>query len=305
MKTARRMKTRRIEFKNARDVRVFGQQAVVLDDAGFHLIDADLKSVSLIARRKISVQALSLSRERLAISYDIGGLCRIMDVSAEQATEVGRFDKAKNVQISPDGHWVACQRGDELQVFDIRNRFEIPSIREKMPTDRVDYQWLGTENPRLLSVSQADDGGLTWKEIDPQQGQIGKSKLKLPAACGVTGDLDNFAFSPVTKKYLALTTHEGSTAQFVLWAISPDEEPRRLGQEQGLRTAALNPVSVSFSEIDQPDIDRIGTRMAILTDNVDATGNQTPKTTKLYLLSRRLVAPARPGGRNPKALPCV
>ena len=79
------MKRRRLTFANARDVRVFGDEAIVLDDNGFHLVDADLENEILIAQRKISAQALSLSNDRLAISYDIGGLCRIMDVSAEPA----------------------------------------------------------------------------------------------------------------------------------------------------------------------------------------------------------------------------
>ena len=294
---------RQVKFANARDVRVFGQQAIVLDDVGFHLVDADLNYVTLIARRKISVQHLSLSNDRLAISYDVGGLCRIMDVSAEPPAELGRFDNAKNVRISPDGFWIACQRDNELQVFDIREEFDGPRIREKMEAGKWAYQWLGTDAPLLLIGIQIEEGGLTWKEVDPNTGKIGESNLRLPVEAGVAGNLADIAVAPLTQKYLAITTSEGSTSQFALWAILPDAGPRRLGEEQGLKTAALNPVSVSFSEIHQPVLDRIGTRMTILTDNIDVLGIQTAMTNKIYLLSDDLSAAGRPGGKRAEAVP--
>ena len=66
--------------------------------------------------------------------------------------------------------------------------------------------------------------------------------------------------------------------------------PRRLGQEQGLRTAALNPISVSFSEINQPDINRHRYADGHLDgQSLDALGTRTSKTTKVYLMADDLL----------------
>ena len=45
-------------IENARDMRVFGDRVVILDQTGFHLFDEDLNYVAMLASRKPSVTGL-------------------------------------------------------------------------------------------------------------------------------------------------------------------------------------------------------------------------------------------------------
>ena len=290
-----------------RDVRVFGQNAVVLDDQGFHLIDSDLQYVTLIARRKISVQDLSLAKDRLAISYDIGGLCRIMDVSpGTTAKMIGQFNDASLVTISPDGNWLACRRNDELQVFNIREQFAepVPAVTRPIDSPHWAIQWLGSDSPRLLVGIQDGVQGeasdrqiqLQWRWLDPQNGAEADPERSLPKRVTSSGNLVQFELAPNTQKYLALTTREnavdenGRAPQRVgVWAVS-DHDPaaRVVGEGQGI-LGDLNPISVSFSEIDRPEKNQIGTRMVVLSEADDPITATVARTSRVFLLSDDLI----------------
>ncbi len=276
-----------IDLSNARDVRVFGDRAIVLDDAGFHLIDADLNYVTLIARRKIATSAISLSNGRLAVSYDIGGLCRILDVTSEKATEIGRFGNASQVQLSPDGKWAACRRNGELQIFAIDSKFEQPGFVQPIPAENWAARWIGTSAPNLLVAIQSDDGSrLEWKEIDPRTGATNDPAMRLPAKLGLAGRLTDFELAPHSRKYVSLIAQNGNDFRLGLWALSPIADPVSLNTDAGFQTDSLNPVAVSFSEIDRDNKTEIGTRLIVLNAGADSDGGSAESVaTKIFLLA--------------------
>ena len=290
------------EFSNARDVRVFGNKAVVLDDNGFHLLDADLNYVTMIARRKIGTRSLSLSKDRLAITYDVGGLCRIMDVSGQQPKEVGRFDGASMVQLSPDGKWAACRCQDNLRIYSIENQFDQPTAIRKIDSSYWNMQWLGTELPRLLVGIQSDDlAQVNWKEIDPRTGAEDNSPLRLPQTTGIEGQLVGFELAPHSQKYLTMIGRKNSRqSQMALWAIGENSDPVQLGENEGFAAAAINPVSISFSEMDRQIKGEIGTRLVVTSVASGDSGRQA-KTTKIFMLADDAAQEAAMGQGQPLA----
>jgi hypothetical protein len=276
-----------LKLENARDFRVFGERAVVLDDRGFHLVDSDLSYVTMIARRKVSTQSLALSNDRLAISYDVGGLCRIMDVSGSSPTEIGRFDGASDVELSADGKWATARRDNKLLVFSIENKFDAPVITQPLEADHWHAQWLGTPSPKLLIAMQGEDSVLGWKELEPQPGAVVDSQLKLPRTMGVAGRLTSFELAPYSQRYLAILSDDESKQQIALWAVSETVAAEQL--KEGIESDKLNPLSISFSEIARDNIEEIGTRLVILNDETGNVGSGQAKANRVFMLASDLI----------------
>ena len=280
-------KASKLKLENARDVRVFGDQAVVLDDKGFHLVDSDLSYVTMIARRKVSTQSLALSNDRLAISYDVGGLCRIMDVSGLEPTEIGRFDNASDVKLSADGKWATARRDNKLLVFSIENKFDKPVISQPLEANHWRTQWLGTTSPKLLIAMQGEGAILGWKELDPQTGAVVDSQLKLPRTMGIDGQLTGFELAPYSQRYLAVLSDDNSQQQIALWAVSETLAAEQL--RDGFESEKLKPLSISFSEIARENIDEIGTRLVVLNDESGNVGSGQAKSNRVFMLASDLV----------------
>ena len=243
-------------IENARDMRVFGEQIVILDQAGFHLFDEKLNYVSLLASRKPVVDAVALSNGRLAIQYD-NQLCRIWDVSGETPRGVGRVERVLNVQLSPDGKWAACQIGEELRVFDIRMNFKDP--KQVVPLSKSVYHWSGKTESKLIMASEKD-GATEWVEVDPA---TGKKIVRRDLPTNLAGVTD-FALAPLTERFVAIVQNSGDVDSLSVWATGAN--PLRMNKEEHeFDVAGIERIdSISFSEIAQENLDAVGTRMAVL-----------------------------------------
>jgi hypothetical protein len=121
-------------------------------------------------------------------------------------------------------------------------------------------------NSRLLIAIQSDNQKtVVWKEIDLQNGNWQDSPLRLPAELRTAGKLVDFQLSPLTRKYLAITTqtHSSSANSLELWALSEQTNAVLLTERDGAPLGQC-PTAVSFSEILQTDRSSIGTQMNLL-----------------------------------------
>jgi WD40 repeat protein len=285
-----RRKRPKIDLSNARDIQVFGNQAIVLDDYGFHLIDDDLNYVTLIARRKIATTAISLSQGRLAVSYDVGGLCRILDVSGEVATEIGRIAGVQQIRLSPDGKWAACQRDSELQIYSIESKFEEPILVQPVMAKNWSVEWIGTTSPQLLVAIQKDEAfQLEWKSIDPRTGETAAPSIRLPQELE-GGQLTEFELAQHSQKYLALIKQQKGKKELELWAVSATADPVLLSSEPRFMAYDVNPITVAFSEIDLENKSEIGTRMIVLNRESDADDDSLTASSRIFLLADEQIA---------------
>ena len=262
-------------IENARDMRVFGGRVVILDQAGFHLFDKDLSYVSMLASRKPAVTAVALSQGRLAIQYD-NQLCRIWDVSGETPRGVGRADGVSNVQLSPDGKWAACQIGDELRVFDVRESFKDP--QQVLPLAEGVFHWSGKTESKLI-LANAKDQKTEWLEVDPATGnKIVRNDLPTE----LVGVID-FALAPLTESFVAIEQKSGNAESLSVWATG--EEPVQMNSaKHEFDVAGIDNIeSISFSEIAQKDLNAIGTRMAVL----GGAGANEKVVPRIYLLAKQ------------------
>ena len=273
-------------IENARDMRVFGEQVVILDQAGFHLFDEKLNYVSKLASRKPVVDAVALSNGRLAIQYD-NQLCRIWDVSGEKPRGVGRVERVSNVQLSPDGKWAACQVGDELRVFDVRKSFKNP--KHTVPLAKGVFHWSGKAESKLILAS-AKEEATEWVEVDPANG---KKIVRRDFPTDLVGVTD-FALAPLTERFLAIEQSSGDVESLSVWATG--ENPIRMNKKvHEFDVAGIERIdSISFSEIAQENPDAIGTRMAVLGGAAD--GKAVPR---IYLAAKQkqIVADQEPDYR--------
>ena len=262
-------------IENARDMRVFGDRVVILDQSGFHLFDEDLNYVSKLASRKTSVSQVALSNGRLAIQYD-NQLCRIWDVSGKTPRGIGRANQVSDVQLSPDGKWAACQIGKEVKVFDIQESFKEPQL--KLPLVEGAFHWSGKTESSLILASFKNDG-TEWLEVDPATGNKVPRK-DLPAT--LTGVTD-FALAPVTERFIAIQQKSGDVDSLSVWATG--DEPVQMNKaDHEFDAASINDIkSISFSEIAQKDPGAIGTRMVVLGSSV-AGSKAVPR---IYLLAKQ------------------
>ena len=260
-------------IENARDLRVFGDRAVLLDKNGFHLINSDLTYVQKLADRQVEVKALSLSSGRLAVLYS-NGLCRVWDVRGEMPQGIGKVENAESVTVSPDGKWVACQVEQSVDVFNITSVFAEP--KTKTPYSGGAFHWTGKEKSELLFAIKGD--GIKWQQLDPANGQT-RVRGDLPK--DVSGLVD-FTLAPETENFIAIKTDAGDAGKLMsLWATGV--EPIRLNKtEHGFDETAIRKIqSITFSEIHQTDPEAIGTRLVVLSS--DGSGiNPEPR---IFLLA--------------------
>ncbi|MFK7767221.1 MAG: protein kinase [Mariniblastus sp.] len=248
-------KTKAAEFdfniKDARDLRVFGDQAVLLDNNGFHLIDSNLNYVTKLADRQEEVKSLSLSTGRLAILYT-NDLCRIWDVRGETPSDLGSVEGVQSVKLSPDGRWAVCQTAGGLQVLDVGSKFT--EVKMKVPFAGGAFDWNG-DNESNLIVGENAAGKVSWKKIDPASGALA------PRA-GLPTDIDglvDFELAPITKKYMAIKSKSG----FSLWAVGDELKRMSLEENDFDESELKNAVAFAFSEIRQDKLEDIGTRLVV------------------------------------------
>ena len=268
---------------NARDLRVFGERAVMLDRNGFHLVDANLNYVTKLANRENAVQSVALSNGRLAIIY-ANQLCRIWNVAGEQPAGVGQVEGAVSVQLSPDGSWAAVELENRVAVFAIGSSFESPKFEVAMAN--AAFAWTGGTEPKLL-VARRQGEATIWESVDPVTGQKA-ARNDLPQQVTV----DKFAIAPITEGYVAIETDNRLT----LWTVGNDS--RQLLADDGFEANLFGGVeSFSFSEIDQEKSEDVGTRLAIL------AGDQDGLEARLFLLASDTVSvEAEEGGEGDEDL---
>ena len=270
-------KSETYSFLNARDIRVFGEQAVVLDDRGFHLVNSKMEYVTKLANRKSSVIALSLSRGRLATIYGAQGgktgKCVIRNVEGERPEVLGSIDDVGTVELSADGKWAACLKESELLIYDVTSPFEGEKSKRAIARNSA-IQWIGGDSPSLL-IAQPDEANLAatiWLRIKPENNKVLELDLKLPTKPSLFKGPIDFALAPVTEKYLAINSETGVS----LWAISKTEDPVDLsGEEIGFKIAAQEIArSISFSEIvdgetklSEDEKKQVATRFVTLSEN--------------------------------------
>lgn len=247
------------EIVNARDMRVFGDRAVLLDEFGFHLVDTDLNYVTKLADREVEVESVALSNGRLAILYS-NKLCRIWNVEGDNPIGVGEIADASSVKLSSDGKWAAIEVNNRIGVYAIKDKFE--NFKLERPNVEVAAnsiaQWSGKTTPSLM-IAQSENGKTAWMEIDPVTGNS-KPRTDLPVDIVV----DKFEVAPNTGRYVAIT----SDKQMSLWVTG--DLPIKLDASQGFDASRLGDIrSFSFSEIDQEKQDDIGTRLTVLSGTSD------------------------------------
>ena len=270
--------TKKAEFEfdiqDARDLRVFGDQAVLLDNNGFHLVDSDLNYVTKLADRQEEVATLSLSTGRLAILYT-NDLCRIWDVRGQSPAGLGSIDGVQSVKLSPDGKWAVCQTKEGLQVFDIGSKFDIAKMKE--PFAGGAFQWNGADESKLIVGENDAAGTVSWKEIDPVTG-ASAARAGLPT--DIEG-LKEFKLAPNTEKYVAIN----STSGFSLWATG--KIPKRMNKDDNQFDDAKlkNTLAFSFSEIKQDDPTEIGTRLVVMARDGAAGAEDASREQRIFLLA--------------------
>jgi hypothetical protein len=226
------------------------------------------------------------------VSYNVGGLCRIFDMSSQRAKELGRFVGANRVQLSPDGKWALCQLDRELQIFAVDRPFEKPSFVQPVDSANWSAEWIGTTQPTLLVAAQADNrANLTWWEIDPTNNQVRQPDVRLPGKLE-SGQLVEFRLAAHTRKYLSLIKENEGVRALELWAITQTADPVSLSSLAGLQVSTLNPVSVSISEVERKKKSEIGTRLIVLNQTPKSAGESKPPTTRIFLLADEQVADA-------------
>ena len=257
--------------KNARDMRVYGERIVLLDQTGFHLFDSDLTYVTLLAARKVSVEAISLSGQNLAICYD-NQLCRIWNVGGEEPQAIGRISDTSKVQLSPDGKWAACLVGDKIQIFDVGSQFDAP--KSTLPVGGS-FRWSGKKESTLIVATTGADG-TDWTEFDPTTGGS-VARKDLPK--DIDGIID-FNLAPLSENFVAIQSADGIS----VWATGdvPERMTRELHEFDSGPLVDLK--SITFSEIAQPKPEEIGTRMAILAGD----GVEPEPVARIYLLAKQL-----------------
>lgn len=259
------------QIEDARDIRVFGNRAILLDRAGFHLIESvrkddqtRLQYVTMLATREVAVSQVALSGGRLAIVYD-NGFCRIWNVQGDRPVAIGTIENAASVQLSPDAKWAVCKSEGQVRVFPIDSQFDRPQLSLPFANlANVSYQWTRRDGIELL-LAEAVDGKVTWSQFDPANGIAGmRARADLPAE--ISG-LRRFALAPATESYIAIETDE----QLQLWLTG--EEPKRFTEEDNrFDVSGLNKIeSIAFSEIAMEEEAAIGTRLVVLAN--DGTGN--------------------------------
>jgi hypothetical protein len=258
-------------IEEARDLRVFGDQAVLLDKNGFHLVDSNLKYVAKLAARKVEVKSVALSNGRLAILYS-NDLCRIWNVAGTEPEGLGSFENASTVCLSPDGKWAASESNGQLQIYAIDSKFDQPKLNP--PIESAVFRWIGGAPAELLIAEDAGDT-LRWKQLDPVTGVIA-DRTDLPAD---VADFVDFELAPNTQRYVAIQ----STNSMSLWVTG--NEPLQLNRDQHEFDASkLNNVrSMTFSEIKMDDADAIGTRLVVLAN--DGSADAAPEL-RIYLLAK-------------------
>ena len=258
------------EIRNARDLRVFGKQAVLLDDTGFHLVDSKLTHVTLLAEREVEVEQVALSGQRLAILYS-NGRCRIWDVSGQQPQPVGEVENATAVTLSRDSKWAAIHNENQVGIFGIETSFDQPKMQ--IALQRGAIEWSGKAPARLI-VARSADGKTAWESLDPTNGNV-QMVGNLPTEI----EVDQFAIAPTTGKYVAISTK----GQMSLWVTG--DQPMALGKEHDFDASQVKDVSTfSFSEIWQDDLENVGTRLSVLSKQ-DATLDGTNAEPLLFLMA--------------------
>jgi serine/threonine protein kinase/WD40 repeat protein len=258
--------------ENARDMRVFGDRVIVLDQNGFHLLDKDLTYVTKLAARKAEVQGLSLSGQKLAICYS-NKYCRIWNVGGDKPTAIGSVKNASRVELSPDGKWAACLVDDEIRIFDVGSRFNEP--KKTLPAGV--FRWSGKPVSKLIVAGKGADR-TDWFEFDPTTGERTDRK-DLPAKAV---NIKDFKLAPLTENFVAIQFEEGMS----LWATGEGEDlmQMNLDDHEFDATPLKDIKSITFSEMAQDDPSRIGTRMAVLASD----GSQTTPIPRIYLLAKQL-----------------
>ncbi|MEL7498551.1 MAG: protein kinase [Planctomycetota bacterium] len=240
------------KITNARDMRVFGDQAVLLDETGFHLVDSKLDYVTMLAEREVEVESVAVSDNRLAILYS-NKLCRIWDVGGDTPVGIGQVENASSVSLSPNSMWATIEVDNRVGVYDIGSRFEAPKFNLALEAGAT--KWTGTEASQLL-IARTNNGKTSWESFDPTNGNS-QVRNDLPTDVSV----DAFALAPRTEKYLAIV----KDSKLSLWVTG--ETPLQLGDEHEFDRSQLEKtLEFSFSEIEQTNLEDIGTRLAVLAE---------------------------------------
>lgn len=259
------------EIRNARELRVFGDQAVLLDDSGFHLVDSDLNYVTLLAEREVEVTSVALSGSRLGILYS-NGRCRIWDVGGEKPQAIGQVENATAFSISPDSKWATIQANGRLGIYSVETPFA--QAQMEMEFDRGATQWRISQGQTQLVTAKSANAQTIWNAIDPATGN--SQQL---AGMPVNIEVDQFAIAPTTGKYVAISTK----GQLSLWVTGDDVVA--LGIDQGFDPTEVTDVQTfSFSEIPQANPDDVGSRLSVLA-NRPGTDNQSDAEPLLFLLA--------------------
>lgn len=267
-------------IEEARDLRVYGKNAVLLDKNGFHLIDANLNYVTKLAARKVEVKDVSLSTGRLAVLYT-NNLCRVWDVRGDTPQGLGEIENVTTVRLSPDGKWAACESNGQLQVFPIDSKFDKPKLN--LPMGGAAFKWTGRPDSELLAASVAD-GKVTWKQVAPATGAV-VDRTDMPTDIN---DFVDFELAPNTETYVAIQT----SSSMSLW-VTGDAPFQLTRNDHEFDASKLNDVkAISFSEIKMENPLDIGTRLVVLAD--DGSVDAAPEL-RIYLLAKEAPEQAVPG----------
>ena len=275
------------QFSNARDLRVFGDRAVVLDDWGFHLVTRN-GDVTRLAPRSSQVIDMSLADGILASIYggpgEVSGLGIIRDVRSERPKVLGRITDCRKVLMSSDGVYAAVLRGEELQLFATGQGFDTP-IMTDLAGQHAAMQWIDGK----LLLANSDTGALKWSLFDPAnqtkadpnapdaeawaksfvsvayalEGKTLGAKVVLPTK--IDGNLTSFELAPITKRYIGIGSTSGRG--FSLWSTY-DEAQEIMDTANPMVAGNAKVRSFSLSEFSNSDwkISEVGSSLAIVSE---------------------------------------
>ena len=258
-------------IEDARDLRVFGDLAILLDKSGFHLVDSDLNYVTKLANRRVGVKSVSLSSGRLAVLYD-NQFCQVFDVRGETPAELGKVENVESVRLSPDGKWAAISVDQNVSIYSVGSNFD--QAKWEPGAGFAAFQWTGKPSSTLLTATEKD-GTLDWKEFDPV-GEKAVVRNDLPkTANGMT----DFKLAPITENYIAIQDEDSIS----LWATGA--EPVRMNKDDHeFDSEPLNDIeSFGFSEISGFSKEETGTRFVVLAS--DGSEGASPDA-RIYLLAK-------------------